>query len=312
MLAATTELSDRTRVAAGWGYRRCAAPFGRRSLARMLDEGLPLELTGPLGVLMGRPAPPGAAAVADVIETRRAEIARRHDTYGVVQQQTPLGSARWPEEGGDAEHSVSLRWLATGASVSRRWGTFLHLCANALEARVVLELGAGVGISGAYLASGSSVQRFVALEGSPPLARLAAATIRGVSDRASVVEGPFESELPRTLASLGGERVQLDLAYVDGHHDEGATLRYVDTMRPHLRPGSLVVLDDIRLWRGMWLAWRRLASMDGVSAAVDTGRFGVLVAGDGGARPRLFDLARYTGWWRAGSSRRLRPASPRA
>jgi predicted O-methyltransferase YrrM len=275
----------------------------------MLDDGLPRELTVPLGLLVGRPAPPGAAAVADVIETRRTEIARRRDTYRVVQQETPLGSARWPEEGAGAEPSVSLRWLATGASVSRRWGLFLHLCANALEARVVLELGAGVGISGAYLVSGGSVQRLVTLEASSPLARLAAATIRGVSDRASVVEGPFESELPRVLATLAGDGVQLDLAYVDGHHDEAATLQYVDALRPHLRPGALVVLDDIRLWRGMWLAWRRLASMHGVAAAIDTGRFGILVVGDGGAAPRRFDLARYTGWWRAGSSRRSRPAS---
>lgn len=276
----------------------------------MLDDGLPGELASPLRVLLGGRAPNGTAVVAETIEHRRAEIARRPESYRFAWQQTPLGTARWADDtpGASRGDAVSLRWLATGASVPPRWGMFLHLCANAVEARTVLELGAGVGISGAYLATGRSVHRFLTLEGSPPLARLAASTIETVSDRASIIEGPFESELPRALTTLARERVPVDLAYVDGHHDEAATLHYVEVLRPHLRRGSLLVLDDIRLWHEMWLAWRRLASMRGVSAAVDTGRFGVLVWGGDGALPRRFDLARYTGWWRAGPSRPSRPA----
>jgi predicted O-methyltransferase YrrM len=299
------------RRAAGRIYRRCAAPFGRRALDRMVDAGLPRELDAPLRVLLGDRPPPRTAAVAETVERRRAEIASRADVYRFAYADA-AGTARWPDEQSRASggEPVSLRWLASGASVPARCGMFLQLCADAVEARTVLEMGTGTGISGAYLAASRSIEQLLTLEGSPPLISMAATTIATVSDRASILEGPFESELPRALASLRRAGRSLDLVYVDGHHDGAAMLRYVETMRPHLRRGSLLLLDDIRLWQEMWLAWRSLASMPGVTAAVDTGRFGMLVW-DGEARgtPPQFELARYTGWWRVGPPRPPRPAT---
>jgi hypothetical protein len=57
----------------------------------------------------------------------------------------------------------------------------------------------------------------------------------------------------------------------------------------------------------MWQAWRSLASARGVSAAVDTGRFGILVWDSDATVPLQFDLARYTGRWGAGAARSSRP-----
>ena len=187
-------------------------------------------------------------------------------------------------------------------------GMFLHLCAAAVEARTVLELGSAVGISGAYLAAAPPVERLVSIEGSSLLAQVAAATIETVSDAASIECGAFESSLPSVLDSLAGERVPIDLAYIDGHHVEAATVHYAESLLPHLRRGSLVILDDITLWEGMRAAWCRLASLPGVLAAIDTGRFGLLVW-DGGddVSARRFDLARYTGWRRPGPLRPTRP-----
>jgi predicted O-methyltransferase YrrM len=299
------------RRASAGAYRRGAGPLGRRALDRVLAEGLPEVLALPLRVLLGEPAPAAAVSAARTIEKRRAEIARRPEAYRYSSRETPFGPARWIEEavpeargGGQA----SLRWLAMSASVPPRWGMFLHLCSGAIQARTVLELGAGVGISGAYLAATPSVDRLVTVEGSPPLARIAAASMETVTGAASITVGPFESSLPELLETLARDRASVDLAYVDGHHAEEATVHYAETFRPNLRRGSLVVLDDIRLWHGMWAAWRRLSSMRGVEAAVDTGRFGILVwDGSEQVSPRQFDLSRYTGWWR-GASRRVRPA----
>jgi predicted O-methyltransferase YrrM len=238
---------------------------------------------------------------------------RRGDVYRFVRCEASSGSAHWADEVPEGE-AVTLAWLASGASVPARCGMFLALCASAVDARTVLELGAGTGISSAYLAGSQTVERFVTIEGSPPLARLAAATIRSVHASGTVVQGAFEAELPRVLEQLWRDRRAIDLAYVDGHHDGPSTVRYVEVMRAHLRHGSLVVLDDIRLWREMWQAWRQLASSPGISAAVDTGRFGVLVVdGDAGVTPRQLDLARFTGRWRVGPPRPAAlPALPRA
>jgi predicted O-methyltransferase YrrM len=280
-------------------------PFGLRSLDRMLERGLPEELAPPLRVLLDDAPAAQAQALVDSVERRRAELGRRTDVYRYAYDRAAGAMARWPD---DAAHAggeeVSLRWLASAGSVPARWGVFLHLCVHAVRARTVLELGAGTGVSGAYLAAGSCVESFVTLEASPPLARVATETLALVTDRASVLEGRFEAQLPGALALLCGGGRPLDAAYVDGHHEEQATLRYLDALHPHLRRGSIVVLDDIRLWRGMWLAWRRARSLPGVCAAVDTGRFGVLVWDAEAEAPALqFDLQRYTGRWRVGPPR---------
>jgi predicted O-methyltransferase YrrM len=299
------------RQATARAYRRCARPIGLLALDHMLARGLPGELEHGLRVLLGDPVPPEAQALADQIERWRAQLSRRTDVYRYAYDESAAGLTRWPDDAvrGDGEE-VSLRWLASAASVPAQWGVFLHLCAAAAGARTVLELGAGTGMSGAYLATAASVESFVTLEGSPPLARVAAETLAAVTDRGTVVQGRFEVELPRALAGLCNGGGRLDFAYVDGHHEEAATLRYVDTLRPYLQRGSIVVLDDIRLWRGMWAAWRRASSLPAVAAAVDTGRFGILVWGEEPV-PSLqqFDLRRYTGTWRVGPPRPRRPAA---
>ena len=301
--------------AARRAYRRCARPLGLRALERMLGRGLPAQLAPALRVLLGDTPPARVQALSARLEHRREELRGRPDVYRYAYEHPSLGTTRWPDDpttaGGEA---VSLRWLASAASVPAEWGVFLHLCADAIGARTVLELGAGTGLSGAYLVAAPTVESLLTLEGSPPLARVAAQTLAPFGARATVVEGRFSDTLPRTLAALADAGRRVDLAYLDGHHEEAATLAYLDALRPHLRRGSLVVFDDIRLWQGMWRAWQRACALPGVAAAIDTGRFGVLVcdddaAGAGAGAP--FGLARYTGRWRVGPPRPQRSPTHR-
>ena len=71
-------------------------------------------------------------------------------------------------------------------------------------------------------------------------------------------------------------------------------------------PQALLILDDIHLYEEMWRAWQCVSTMSGCSAAVNLGRFGVLVRDEAADRPRLYDLSRYTGWWPVRGSRQTR------
>jgi predicted O-methyltransferase YrrM len=274
-------------------YRAVAAPFGARAVERMLREGLPPRLAGPLRALFRRDA--GDAR----IERMRNELASRGDRYRFIPSENALGPVRWAER--DDSGVVTSAFLANNASVSPRWGSFLRDCAEAFEAKTVLELGACVGISGAYLASAKSHPRLVTIDASSALATIAEATLAAVTERAEVVRGTFEAMLPSALDRLG----EVDLAYIDGHHDELATLHYVRTVAPRLSSEALVVLDDITLYPEMWRAWQTLSAMPGVAAAVNVGRFGLLVWRGGDAQPRQFDLSRWTGRWRVGRPREV-------
>ncbi|HEY0144476.1 MAG TPA: class I SAM-dependent methyltransferase [Thermoanaerobaculia bacterium] len=287
---------------AGSGYRWIMAFAGRRALERMLSRGLPPRLAPALRFLFTGHATPEARRAAARVEELRAKIARQPDTYRFVQHENPLGAVRWLERVTErADDDVTSRHLARSVSVDRRWGMFLHLCADGFEARTILEMGACVGISGAYLASARSHPRLVTIDASEALAAVARETLAAVTDRATMVVEPFATGLPRALASIAAP---IDLAYIDGHHDEQATQHYVRTVVPHLAPGAVVVLDDIHLYAEMWRAWQAVASIRGFAAAVNVGRFGLLVWSGGDVTPVQYDLARFTGWWPVGRSRK--------
>jgi predicted O-methyltransferase YrrM len=255
-------------------YRALAAPFGLRALDRMLRDGLPGILDTPLRFLFTGKADPEALAAAEAIERRRAAIACGGREYRTIH-----------------EHPSSQR-IADNISVPRRWGIFLHLCVRQFQPRVIIELGACAGISGAYLASAPSRPRLVTIEGAPSVVPVAEETLAPFD--ATVIAAPFDSGLPHALTLVD----TVDLSFIDGHHDEAPTLHYVRTLIPHLAPRALLILDDIRLYDGMRRAWRQLSMMPGVSAAIDTGRFGLLLWEGDGVGPRHYDLARYTGIWR--------------
>ena len=222
--------------------------------------------------------------MAQRIETLRAALAGRAEKFQVSGRTDP-------------RHAATARYLAEVASVPRRWGMFLHLCAEAFEARTIVELGACFGISGAYLASARPHPRLITIETSAALATIAEATLASVTDRAEVVRGTFEETLQGVLDRAGS----VDVVYIDGHHGEAVTVRYVHAVMAHLASEALIVLDDIHLYREMWRAWQTVSSMPEVTA-VNVGRFGLLVKGASLGR---YDLARYTGRWRVGGSRRM-------
>lgn len=296
------------RRSAGHAYRRVMARPGRRVLDRAVAAGLPARLEAPIRFLFDAVPPPRAAEAAARIERRRQDITADRRRFRFVPIGTPLGEARWPGEESAAATgpAVTPAWLARVASVPARWGTFLHLCADGEPGGPVLELGACVGIGSAYLATARGCRGLVTLEGSPVVAPIARATLDALAPGAVVVEGAFHETLGRVLAGRDGDE-RFDLVYLDGHHDEAATLDYVRRVRAALRPGGLIVLDDIYLYAEMWRAWRRLSETPGFSAAVNVGRFGLLVCADAPRAPTEIDFSRYTGWWRVGGARRDTP-----
>jgi predicted O-methyltransferase YrrM len=283
--------------------RRAGFAAGRRRLARMRDAGLPATLHEPIEFLLGGRPSPETLGVVERIEAMRDELAARDDDLVAVYPSPapePRHAGLEPAEriAPGARSESTFLYIAEVASISRYWGTFLHLCATASGARTVLELGSCAGISGSYLASASCVRKFVTVEASPELARLAEAHIRRVaSAEISVHTAFFDDALDAVLPTFAEG---LDLAYVDGQHEGRATLHYLHRLEQRLHPGSIVIFDDVRWTTDMEQAWEELCGTRGVEAAVMLGRLGVLVFGAPGAHAARFDLSRSTAEWRRG------------
>lgn len=166
---------------------------------------------------------------------------------------------------------------ACAVSKPRRWALLLFHLVRGLRPRVCIEMGTCVGVSAAYQAAALRLNgdgRLITLEGALPLAELAAGNLKELGlDHARVVPGRFQD----TLEGVLQEHAPVDFVFVDGHHDEHATLGYFGRVVPHLAAGAVLVFDDISWSAGMARAWSSIASDPRVAHALDLGAVGLCI-----------------------------------
>jgi predicted O-methyltransferase YrrM len=184
---------------------------------------------------------------------------------------------RW-KEGSPAP----LGTIARHGSVPRRDGVLLLRLVRAFAPQRAIEMGTCVGVSAAYQAYGmrlSSRGELVTMEGYADLADRARQTWSNLElDNVTVVVGRFDDTMPGVLAAS-----QPDYAFVDGNHNEKATVRYFERIAAKARPGALLVFDDIDWSLGMCRAWDRIRADPRSGAHAVVGRFGVVLLSGGSA-----------------------------
>jgi predicted O-methyltransferase YrrM len=172
--------------------------------------------------------------------------------------------------------TASLATIARRGSVPRRDGVLLLKLVRAFGPKRAIEMGTCVGVSAAYQASGmrlSSGGELVTLEGYADLAAQASQTWSNLDlDKVTVTVGRFDETIPGVLAAE-----QPDYAFVDGNHNENATMRYFEQIAARACPGALLVFDDIDWSLGMCRAWDRIRADSRSGAHAVVGRFGVVV-----------------------------------
>jgi predicted O-methyltransferase YrrM len=125
------------------------------------------------------------------------------------------------------------------------------------------------------------------LEGDPSLADIARNNLEQLGlDTVEVVVGRFQNTLPDSLI----KRRPVDYVFVDGHHDEQATLAYFQQILPCLSETALLVFDDVAWSGGMKRAWRAISSDRRIAVAVDLGGVGLCLVDRSIAGPRYFSI----------------------
>lgn len=226
---------------------------------------------------------PGERGWVTAVESLRAALDGSHEPISIA-----LPNARGIEKHAPLGEVCRLR------SKKPRWALFLLVLTRRLRPERVLELGTCLGISASYLAAGldlNGMGRLVTLEGAGALADRSGRNLRALGLRnTEVVPGLFRHTLPGVL----DRHHPVDLAFVDGHHDEHATLEYFDLVVPALADHAVVVFDDIRWSDGMARAWEAVQGHPRVHVAVDLDRVGVCVAGLPGPAARRYRLPTVT------------------
>jgi predicted O-methyltransferase YrrM len=286
-------------------HGRISSWTGEFYLNRLLERGLPARFQLPLLYLLNGKLNVEDRSTLNKIEVLRSKLAEREDEYVNIYPSPDRGTDGAPisidaKPAPGTITQISLKEIARTTSVLPYWGTFLYLCANANHTRTILELGGCAGISGCYLASGKSCNRFITIEGSSSLANLAKANLSQITTNFEVIPSLFSAGLDQLLPTLNEK---LDMVYIDGHHEKKATLHYVERLKQNVSQGCIFVFDDIRWTPDMWEAWQDISKYPEVTCTLDTGRFGICEWNGKTFPKKHFDFSRFTDLWRAGKPR---------
>ena len=138
----------------------------------------------------------------------------------------------------------------------------------------VLELGASLGLTTAYLASPQSSIRCVTMEGSSEIAEQARENFKILNiNNIELIEGNIDVLLQPTLDTFFNK---IDFAFIDANHRYEAVMRYFDAIVPHLSEDSVLVMDDLYWSKEMTQAWNKINSYPSVSCSINLFQMGFI------------------------------------
>ena len=180
--------------------------------------------------------------------------------------------------------------LCQGASKASLWSHLLFQLIRQYQPATCIELGTCLGISAAYQAAALKLNkrgRLITLEGAPAVASLAKQNLQSLGlDNVRVVVGRFQDTLGKVLEECGS----IDYAFIDGHHDEQATLDYLEQIIPYLSETAILVFDDISWSKGMKRAWRAIELDRRVALSCNLHRIGICVMDKAATRKKSHKL----------------------
>jgi predicted O-methyltransferase YrrM len=161
-------------------------------------------------------------------------------------------------------------------SKPKLWALLLFKLIRNIQPGMAIELGTCIGISAAYQSAAQQLNgkgRLISIEGSETIVDLAKKNIESRQlNNVNILCGTFKEVLPGVLEK---KTSTVDYVFIDGHHDEQATITYFELLLPHLSSGAIVVFDDISWSNGMRRAWEKVCKHSAVSFAVDLKMMGI-------------------------------------
>lgn len=150
---------------------------------------------------------------------------------------------------------------------------FMARMAHFITPRNVLEFGTSLGISAAYIASGTTEGRIKTVEGDPSIAQKANALFQKINTpHISLTVKTFESFISNDIEA--GET--FDLIFLDGNHKKDAVLKYYSALEAHVTERTIIIIDDIYWNSEMQSSWQELISKPRVTQSVNCFHFGLL------------------------------------
>lgn len=168
----------------------------------------------------------------------------------------------------------SIAAIAKSSARGRREGELLSRICQQYQRKSALELGTNLGFSAAYIAKGMERNKgnLLSIEGSSEIAKFASKTFQNLNLNIDQRIGEFDE----ALEAIEWGSFSPDFVLLDGNHQEAATIKYFDFLKPKLANGAIVILDDIHWSEGMYRAWQNITSRPDIPLTIDLFSMGIV------------------------------------
>ena len=145
-----------------------------------------------------------------------------------------------------------IKDIAKNSAKNAKFGKLLYRIIQFYKPRNILELGTSLGISTSYLAKSDDNVKVFTFEGCRETSKIAQDNFNKQNiTNVSVILGDFNI----TLAEKLKEIKNIDLAFIDGNHQEKPTITYFKQCLQYSNNNTIFIFDDIHWSKGMENAW---------------------------------------------------------
>ena len=156
--------------------------------------------------------------------------------------------------------------VAKNSAKNAKFGKLLYRIIQFYKSKNILELGTSLGISTSYLAKADANAQVFTFEGCPETAKIAQENFEKQNIKnTSITLGDFNLTLTEKLKEIK----TIDLAFIDGNHQEKPTIAYFEKCLEYANNNTIFVFDDIHWSDGMENAWNHIKAKDRTTLTID-------------------------------------------
>lgn len=163
--------------------------------------------------------------------------------------------------------------IARNSLKSKKYAQLIFRLAESRRPRRILELGTSLGLTTVYLSYACPDAEIFSIEGSQSISSVAFKLQEKFKCKnINLITGKFEAMLPKLIS----EQKPFDFVFIDGHHDERATLNYFNLLVESCSEEALLIFDDINWSDGMQRAWQKIKEHEKVTLSIDLFEMGLI------------------------------------
>jgi len=163
--------------------------------------------------------------------------------------------------------------IANNSAKNSKFGKLLYRIVQFYKPNNILELGTSLGISTLYLAQARTKSNIYTFEGCPETIKIAKQNFDALEvENIETILGDFQNTLQSKLEHIK----TIDLAFIDGNHQEQATIKYFEKCLIYSNNNTILIFDDIHWSKGMENAWNYIKTHKKTTLTIDLFYIGIV------------------------------------